>query len=192
MALMLGAADAAPKPGSAGRPPFFTEVRVVREDQGDAATDEVGELLIKGPNVMRGYWNRPADTDAAIADGWLHTGDAARKDDDGFYYVVDRLKDMFVSGDDNVFPAEIERVLNEHPAVREAAVVAVPDPVLGSVGAAFVVLHNDMTATQAELIAFCADRLAAYKVPVLFEFLGILPRNPAGKILKDVLRAEAL
>jgi fatty-acyl-CoA synthase len=188
MVLMLDEADALRRIGAAGKPPLHCDVRIVRTDMSDAAAGERGEILVKGPNVTPGYWRRPADTEAAFVDDWLRTGDVGRFDDEGYVYVVDRLKDMFVSDGENVFPAEIERVLAEHPAVAEAAVVAAPDARLGHAAVAFVVLRDGVSAGEHELMDFCRRRLAAFKVPVAVRFRDALPRNAAGKLLKGQLR----
>jgi fatty-acyl-CoA synthase len=148
----------------------------------------MGELWIKGPGVTPGYWQMPETTAESITDGWLHSGDVARRDDDGYYYIVDRWKDMYISGGENVYPAEVENVLYAHPAVAEAAVIGVPHPTWQEVGRAVVVLAPDGEATAEDLIAFCGERLARFKVPRSVVFVDSLPRNPAGKVLKNELR----
>ena len=172
MALMLGEADALRKLGSAGVPPLFVDVRIARSDLSDAAPEEIGEILVRGPNVMRGYWGRPEDTEAALVQGWLRAGDAGRMDEEGYFYVVDRLKDMFVSHGENVFPAEVERALTDHPAVTEAAVVATVDERADQVGVAYVVPAQGAQASEEELLAHCRERLAIYKYP---------PRSTSGR-----------
>ena len=189
LALIMTLADLARRRGGAGRPPLFTQVQVVRADGSPAAADEVGEIVVRGPSVTRGYWNRPEETAAAIVDGWLHTGDAGVMDETGCYTVVDRFKNMYVADGENVFPAEVERALREHEAVADVAVVGVPLDPLRSAGVAFVVLREDEQATAQELLAFCRERLAAYKVPARIEFRRELPKNPAGKILRQRLAA---
>ncbi len=134
--LALDVEDAARKAGSAGKPVLHTEVRIVRPDGTDAATGELGELWVRGPNVTPGYWNRPDANASSFTDGWLHTGDATRVDEDGFYYIVDRWKDMYISGGENVYPAEVENVLHQIPAIAEAAVIGLPDAQWGEVGMA--------------------------------------------------------
>lgn len=189
---LLDEADVLDKIGSVGRPQLLTEVRIVGTDGRDVAPGESGELLIRGPNVTPGYWNRPdATADAIEPDGWLHSGDVARCDEDGCYYIVDRWKDMFISGGENVYPAEVERVLVEHPAVSEVAVVGVPDEKWGEVGRAFLCLGPDsQEPDHASLSAWCRERLAGYKVPKHFQVVDELPRNALGKVTKQVLRQE--
>jgi fatty-acyl-CoA synthase len=189
MCLMIDEADAVRKLGSAGVPPMHTDVRVVGPDMADAAPNEVGEVVVHGPNVMRGYWRRPDDTDAALEGGWLHTGDAGRVDEDGFFYIVDRLSHAFVSDGRRVFPARIEAVLAEHPEVIESAVVPAPRPSgTGSQApVAIVVTAPGSSVGAAELISFCTDRLPAHEVPVDVEFRDSLPKNAAGKVLRTRL-----
>ena len=156
------------------------------------STDQVGEILLRGPNVMLGYLDDEAATAEAIdPDGWLHTGDVGRLDERGYLTITDRLKDMYICGGFNVYPAEIEQALARHPAVAESVVIGVPDERLGEVGKAFVVLRPDAEVSATELIEFCRERLANFKVPRQVEFTGDLPRNPAGKPLKRLLRGEA-
>ena len=187
MALMLDESDALRKLGSAGVPPLFVDVRIARSDLSDAGPGEIGEILVRGPNVMRGYWGRPEDSEAALVQGWLRTGDAGRMDEEGYFYVVDRLKDMFTSHGEDVFPAEVERVLTDHGSVTEAAVVATDDERAGQVGIAYVVLADGAQTTGEELLAHCRERLAWYKVPAAVQFREALPKNAAGKVLKDRL-----
>jgi fatty-acyl-CoA synthase len=188
-ALMLREAESARKVGSAGTPCFFTDVRVARTDLTDVAPGETGEVLVSGPNVMTGYWQRPQDTAEAFADGgWLHTGDAATVDGDGFVYIVDRIKDMIISGGENIYPAEVEQAIYAHPAVAECAVIGVPDQRWGEVGRALVVLRDNAAATPDDILGFLAGRLAKYKVPKSVIVVDALPRNAAGKLLKSPLR----
>jgi acyl-CoA synthetase (AMP-forming)/AMP-acid ligase II len=150
-----------------------------------------GELWIKGPNVVKGYWNKPEATAASFTDGWLHTGDVARIDDEGFVFIVDRAKDMIIRGGENVYCSEVESAIFEHPAILDAAVVGIPDLVLGEEVGAVVQLKPGATATAEELQRHVRDRLAAFKVPVRIWFRDEdLPRNPAGKVLKRDLREE--
>ena len=149
---------------------------------------ERGEIVIRGPNVMLGYWNRPNETAEVMQDGWFHTGDIGRTDVDGYFYIEDRIKDMVIIGGSNVYPAEIENVLSQHPAVADAAVFGVPAPVLGERVWAAVVLGPGATVTESEIIAFCRARMAHFKVPARVEFVDELPRNRTGKVLKRVLR----
>ena len=187
--LALDQADAARKAGSAGQPLMHVEVRVAAPEGRDAAPGEVGALWVRGPAVTPGYWNNPEATRAAFAEGgWLRTGDAVRVDAEGFFFVVDRWKDMFISGGENVYPAEVENVLYRHPAVAEAAVVGVPDPRWGEVGRAVVVPKPGRAPTEAELLAHCAANLARYKVPRSVVFAETLPRTASGKVHKPTLR----
>jgi fatty-acyl-CoA synthase len=184
--------EAAARPGSIGKPLMFTEARLVDEDGAEVPAGEVGELLLRGPHVSRGYWNDPEATAAALdADGWFHTGDLARRDADGFHFIAGRKKDMIISGGVNVYPAEVEGELLLHPAVRDAAVVGVPDPTWGEIGVAFVVPGADPPAAG-DLAAFLADRLAKYKVPKDFVLVEALPRTPYGKVVKGELRESYL
>ncbi len=177
------------KKGSIGKPLMFTEARAAAEDGREMPMGEVGELWLRGPHVSKGYWNNPEATAAALdADGWFHTGDLARRDDDGFYYIAGRKKDMLISGGVNIYPAEIEGELLLHPAVQDTAVVGIPDPTWGEVGAAFVVLREGSTATAETLTEFLATRLARYKLPRRWVFVDTLPRTAYGKVIKRELR----
>jgi long-chain acyl-CoA synthetase len=183
--------DYVAKPDSVGPPVPVVEVRVVDPLGQPLGVGEVGELWIKGPNVVRGYWNKPEATAAAITEGWLHTGDIARIDEDGFVTIVDRAKDMLIRGGENVYCVEIEAVLYEHPAVADAAVIGIPHPVLGEEVGAVVSLRPGFAPDEQALRAWVAERLAPFKVPVrVWFFPEALPRNPAGKILKRQLRDE--
>ena len=173
--LCLPPEEAVRKAGYAGRPYPYVQVDLSAE----------GELLVRGPNVFPGYWRNSEATAAAFLDGWLLTGDLAERDDEGFYRIKGRVKDMVISGGENVYPAEIEEVLAAHPAVVEAAVVGVPDERWGEVCAAFVVLRGEVN--EEELAALCRERLARFKVPKSFHFVEALPRNALGKVLKDEL-----
>jgi fatty-acyl-CoA synthase len=186
--LVLEAEDAIRKAGSTGVPALHTEVRIVDAEGRDVAPGEVGELWVKGPNVTPGYWNRPDATAESITDGWLHTGDATRMDADGFYYIVDRWKDMYISGGENVYPAEVESALYRLPAVAEAAVIGVPDPRWGEAGLALVVVKPGLRLEEGEVIGHCLRELAKYKVPKAVRFVPELPHNATGKILKRELR----
>jgi fatty-acyl-CoA synthase len=179
--------DAARKHGTVGRLTYFASARIVDDDGGDVPNGIPGELLLAGPHMCAGYWRRPEATAEAIRDGWFHTGDAALRDEEGYYYVVDRKKDMIISGGENVFPSEVESVLYEHPAVREAAVVGVPDVVWGEAVTAVVSLQPGRACTSQELRAHTRGNLARYKVPKEFYIIADLPKSEAGKIL----RAEA-
>jgi fatty-acyl-CoA synthase len=178
------------KVGSAGQPVLHTEVRIVDEEGADAGLDQVGELWVKGPNVTPGYWNRPEATAESITDGWLHTGDAARLDADGFVWIVDRWKDMYISGGENVYPAEVENVLFQLPEVADAAVIGVADARWGEVGQAVIVLHPGSELEPERVIEHCRANLARFKVPTSVRFVDELPRNATGKVLKRVLKDE--
>ncbi len=176
--------DRPAKPGSIGTPIRGVELEL-RDDEGKEVADgEVGEIVIKGHNVMKGYWNRDDATKESIKDGWFFTGDLAKKDEDGFYFIVDRKKDMIIRGGYNVYPREIEEVLYEHEAVREAAVVAMPHPELGEEVGAAVALKEGKEVTVEELQSFVKDAVAAYKYPRLVWLVDELPKGPTGKILK--------
>ncbi|HEY7010581.1 MAG TPA: AMP-binding protein, partial [Jatrophihabitantaceae bacterium] len=175
---------------SAGLPQPFTEVRVVDVDSGEVLpADEVGEIQTRSPYATVGYWNRPADTAALYtADGWLRSGDAGYLDADGYLFISDRIKDMVITGGENVYPVEVEAVLADHPAVAEVAVIGTPDAKWGEAVTAVVVLRPGAAATEAELVAFTSGRLASYKKPRIVRFVDVLPRNPSGKVLKRELR----
>ncbi|WP_159326200.1 acyl-CoA synthetase [Streptomyces tendae] len=187
--LFLDREQSSAKAGSAGVPHFFTDTRIALPDGRDADPGKPGEVLVQGPNVMRAYWRRPEETAAAFTDdGWLRTGDVARTDDDGYAYIVDRVKDMFVSGGENVYPAEVEDALLGHPSVAECAVVGVPDAVWGEVGHAVVVLAGGARADATEILAHLRGRLAKYKIPKTLVFAPELPRTASGKIVKPAVR----
>ncbi|MFE7931846.1 long-chain fatty acid--CoA ligase [Streptomyces sp. NPDC057456] len=177
------------KPGSIGTPIRDVRVRLLDDKGQDVAPGEVGELVVRGPNVMKGYWNRPEETATAIPDGWLRSGDLARQDEDGYLYIVDRKKDMIIRGGYNVYPREMEEVLHEHPAVALAAVVGVPHSHLGEEIAAAVVLRPGAHATPDELREFVKSRVAAYKYPREVWLVDSLPTGPSGKILKREITA---
>ncbi|MFB6837007.1 long-chain fatty acid--CoA ligase [Streptomyces sp. NPDC056361] len=172
------------KAGSIGTPIRDVEVRLLDDKGQDVAPGEIGELAVRGPNVMKGYWNRPEETAAAIPDGWLRSGDLAQVDEDGYLYIVDRKKDMIIRGGYNVYPREIEEVLHEHPAVALAAVLGIPHPELGEQVAAMVVLRPAAQATPYELRQYVKERVAAYKYPRHVLVVDKLPLGPSGKILK--------
>ncbi len=185
----LAPEDAIGKAGSIGRPNFYVDARVVDDDNNPLGPGQVGELVLKGPSYCSGYFGNPQATAQAVdEEGWFHTGDMARYDPDWYFYIVDRKKDMFISGGENVYPAEIEAVLYEHPAVHMCAVIGVPHPKWDEVGLACVVLKPGMSASEEELIAFMQDHLARFKVPRSVEFLDQLPISAAGKILKRELK----
>ncbi len=184
----LPQADVRRKPGAVGFPLMHVDVKIVRPDDGaECDAGEPGELLIRGPHVTPGYWNNPEATAAAIRDGWLHTGDLATRDEEGYYTIVGRLKDMIISGGENVYPAEVESVMYRHPAIKEAALIGVPDEKWGEVGRAVVVVEPGHALNEAELIAFLRGQLARYKVPKSVVFTDTLPKTGAGKIDKQAL-----
>ncbi len=177
------------KVGSAGFAPMYTQVKTFDSEGAETPTGERGEICIKGPNVMAGYWNRPDATAEAIdSEGWFHSGDLGYFDDDGFLFVVDRLKDMVISGGENVYPAEVESALYEHPAIREVAVIGMPDERWGEAVTAVVALDEGAELTLDELREFGEQHLAKFKLPTRLHLIDELPRNPAGKVLKFELR----
>ena len=182
---LLKGPDATRKMGSVGRPMRDVELRLVDDAMNDVGTGAVGEIVYRGPQVMRGYWNNPEATAEAFAGGWFHSGDLATRDAEGYLRLVDRKKDMIVSGGENIYPAEVERVLREHPAVDDVAVVGFPHPRWGETPVAFVV-GAEVEAT--ELIEHCRHHLASYKKPSAITFVAELPRNAAGKVLRRELR----
>lgn len=176
------------KPGSVGLPIPNVQVKIVDEDMNELPVGEVGELAVKGPNVMQGYYNLPEATEKALVDGWLLTGDIGKVDEDGFVYIVDRKKDMLLVRGINVYPREIEEVLYQHPSVSECAVIGVPDESKGEVPKAFIVVKEGETLTEREVRDYCKQHLAAYKLPKFFEFRPSLPKNATQKIMKRELR----
>lgn len=184
--------DVRRKPGAVGHPLFHIEAKLIDTAGRKIDTpDTPGELCVRGPHVCAGYWNNPAATTRAIdPEGWLHTGDLARRDAEGYYYVVGRLKDMFISGGENVYPAEVESVMYGHPAVAEAALVGVPDEKWGEVGRAFVVVQPGAELNEEEFLAYLRERLARYKVPKNVVFVSELPKTGAGKVNKTELLAQ--
>ncbi len=179
-----------PKVGSIGLPIPDTEARIVDVETGlrELPVGEAGEIIIRGPQVMKGYWNKPEETALVLRDGWLYTGDIAKKDEDGYYYIVDRKKDLIIAGGFNIYPREVEEVLFEHPKIKEAVVVGKPDAYRGETVKAFVVLREGSTATSEDIIAFCRERLASYKVPRLVVFRDSLPKSGVGKYLRRELK----
>jgi fatty-acyl-CoA synthase len=176
------------KPGSVGKPAVYALAKIVDDAGRELPPRQRGELVLKGPGITPGYWQNPDATRAAIRAGWLWTGDIAYRDEDGDFYIVDRSKDMFISGGENVYPAEVEHVLHAMDAIAEAAVIGVPDEKWGEVGKAIVVLRPGAIATAEEITAFCRQRLAGYKTPKHIEFVAALPRNATGKVAKAKLR----
>jgi long-chain acyl-CoA synthetase len=176
------------KPGSIGTPIEGVDMKIV-DDQGEDVTEgDVGEIVIRGHNIMKGYWNRPEETAAALRDGWLHTGDVARIDEEGYVYLLDRLKDMVITGGENVYSSEVEAVLYRHPAVAEAAVIGVPDAKLGETIMAVIVPKPGTTPTEDEIAQHCRQSLGGYKIPRRLAFVERLPRSAMGKVLKTSLR----
>jgi acyl-CoA synthetase (AMP-forming)/AMP-acid ligase II len=169
----------------------WVEIRVVDADGRDVPQGAVGEIVTRSPANMLGYWNRPEETARTIRDGWLHTGDAGFLDEDGYVFIHDRVKDMIISGGENVYPAEVESALSEHPAIAEVAVIGVPDPRWGEAVKAMVVLrpNREPALTEAALIAWARERIAGFKTPRSVDFVDMLPRNASGKLLKRELRA---
>ena len=181
------------KPGSIGTPIREVEMQVVDEDDNPVAQGEVGEIVIRGHNIMKGYWQRPDATEEAMRGGWFHSGDMARVDEEGYFYIVDRKKDLIIRGGYNVYPREVEEVLFEHPKIREAAVVGVPHDEWGEEIGAAIVLHEGEELAPEEISAYVKERIAAYKYPRLVWFIEELPKGPTGKILKrEIARPETV
>jgi fatty-acyl-CoA synthase len=176
------------KAGSIGKAVFHLDVRIADDEMRELATGEVGELVLRGPNLLQGYWNRAEATRDAFSGDWFHTGDLARMDADGCLYIVERKKDMFISGGENVYPAEVENAIYELPQIAEAAVIGVRDEKWGEVGRAVVVLKKGRELTDEAIITHLQERLAGYKIPQRVVFVKQLPRNAAGKVLKSILR----
>jgi fatty-acyl-CoA synthase len=182
--------DVRRKAGAAGFPLLHIQVRIVNESGHECQPNEVGELRIRGPHVIPGYWNNPGATSKTIIDGWLHTGDLACRDEEGYISIVGRSKDMIISGGENIYPAEIESVMLGHPAIAESAVIGVPDTKWGEVGRAIVVLRAGANVSADELLDYMRDFLAPYKLPKSIVFVKHLPRTGAGKIDKKVLAEQ--
>jgi fatty-acyl-CoA synthase len=181
--------DSFRKSGSIGRPMMFTEAKLVGHEGNQVATNEVGELCLRGPHVCRGYWNNPAATAQALdTEGWFHTGDLARCDEDGFFYIAGRSKDMIISGGVNIYPAEIEKELLAHPAIAEVCVIGTADEKWGEVPVAFVALKPEARARERELIDFLRPTINKIKLPRQVIFIEALPRNAYGKVLKGNLQ----
>ncbi|MCT4656173.1 MAG: long-chain fatty acid--CoA ligase [Cohaesibacter sp.] len=179
------------KAGSCGKAQMLTEVRIAGAHDQALGDNEQGELQIRGPNITPGYYNNEQATKATFTkDGWLKTGDVAMRDEDGYYFIVDRIKDMFISGGENVYPAEVEKILNTHPAILEAIVVGVPDDKWGEVGEAKLIERPGMRVETSELGGWCRDKLAAYKIPKYFSVVKDFPRTAAGKVQKHVLKQQ--
>jgi long-chain acyl-CoA synthetase len=176
------------KTGSIGIPVPHVQTRLLNKEGKDVGKGEVGEILFKGPNAAKGYWKLPEQTQEAIRNGWVHTGDLAKQDEDGYFYIVGRKKDLIIVGGYNVYPREIEEVLYAHPAVYEAAVIGMADEAKGEVPRAYISLKPGQTATEKEIVEFCKQNLAPYKVPRQVEIRSELPKSSTGKILHRELR----
>ena len=186
----LRTSDALRKLGSCGKPVFHTDVRIVDLDGKDLPQGEMGEVIIKGPNVIREYWKKPEESAQTIVDGWLHSGDMGYLDEEGYLYLVDRKKDMYISGGENVYPAEVEDVIMGFPGVADVGVIGIPDERWGEVGMAAVVRTPNAEVTAEKIIEQCQRKLAKYKIPKQVVFIDQLPRTLTGKILKKDLRAQ--
>lgn len=189
---ILKARDSMKKRECVGKAVPFLEVRIVDDQDQDVLVGEIGEVICRGPNVMKGYYKDEEATRETLRGGWLHTGDLARMDEEGFIYIVDRKKDMIVSGGENIYPREIEEILYNHPKIEDAAIVGVPDPLWGESVRAVIVLKKGERMTEEEVIEYCKNHLASYKKPKSVEFVESLPRNPSGKVLKTILRERYL
>ena len=185
---MLKGKDVIERPSSVGLPDIFTEIRIIRDALEPLPAGEVGEIAIRSPTVMKGYHNNPGATAEALKDGWLLTGDLGRKDDDGYLYVVGRKKEMIISGGENIYPAEVEAVLNAHPKILESAVIGIPDRRWGETVVALIVLIPGAEMTQAEVESYCIESMARYKRPRSLKFVDSLIKNIAGKVMKHELK----
>ena len=188
VATCLNPEDSIRKNTSVGKPVVNVEVRVVDEQMNDVPLGEIGEIVYRGPTLMKEYYKNPEATEEAFRGGWFHSGDLVRMDDEGFIYVVDRKKDMIISGGENIYPAEIEQVLMKHPDIKECAVIGVADEKWGESVKAVIVKREGAELNEEDIIRFCQNQLASYKKPRQVQFLDALPRNAAGKILKKALR----
>jgi len=175
------------KLGSAGKPLFPAQIRIIDQEGHELTAMEEGEIIVKGPNITPGYWHRPSETNSVLANGWLKTGDIGYLDHDGFLYVLDRRKDMFISGGENVYPAEVEAALLAHPDIAEAGVIGVHDDEWGKVPAAFIRVRPSSDITESDVQMFLRDHLAGYKIPKYVYFVDELPRNASGKLLRRLL-----
>ncbi len=184
---ILTQVDATRKAGSSGKPYLLTDLRIARPDGTNCEPEEAGEILIRSRHVMKGYWNNPDATAAVFTDGWLHTGDIGTADDEGFVTIRDRIKDMIISGGENIYPAELENVVLSHPSVREVAVVAQPSARWGESPLAVVVRSDDSLRAE-DVLSWCDGKLARFKMPKAVEFVDEIPRNPTGKALKRLIR----
>jgi len=189
-ASVIDSKNAILKAGSCGLPIFHSEIKLVDDSGKEVGPEELGEVLIRADNVMKGYWNKPEETARALRNGWLYTGDLAKKDKDGFIYILDRKKDMIISGGENIYPAEIEDVIIGHPKVADVGVIGCPDPKWGEAVKAIVVPKKEERLTPEEIIEWCQQRIGKFKVPKYVVFAESLPRTPTGKILKKDLRQK--
>lgn len=180
--------DALRKEGSVGLPFRMVNIRVVDDLMNDVAVGQVGEIVYRAPSMFKGYYNNPRETEKAFEGGWFHSGDLVRRDEEGFVYVVDRKKDMILSGGENIYSAEVEEILRQFPKIKEAAVIGVADPKWGEAVKAFVVLRSEEQATAEDIMGFCREKLAKFKCPKYVEFIDALPRSATGKVLKRLLR----
>jgi fatty-acyl-CoA synthase len=179
------------KPGTVGRPVFHAQVDVFNRRRQPVPPGDVGEIVARGSIMMNAYWRDPEATRETIRDGWLYTGDLAYKDDKGYFFLVDRAKDMYISGGENIYPAEVERVLRQHPEIEDVAVVGISDDTYGEVGLAYVIPKDDGKPNAEEIIAFCNGRLARYKWPKTVVFCAEFPRTSLGKVRKHILTNES-
>jgi acyl-CoA synthetase (AMP-forming)/AMP-acid ligase II len=184
----LATGDRAGPLASVGKPNVLNEIKIVTPDGKEAKPGESGELLARGPNIMKGYWNRPEETEAALRDGWLHTGDVARIDEEGYVYLLDRMKDMVITGGENVYSSEVEAVLHRHSEVAEAVIIGVPDAKLGETIMAVIVPKPGAKPSEEAIAQHCRQALGGYKIPRRFAFVERLPRSAMGKVLKNELR----
>ncbi|HKG23936.1 MAG TPA: AMP-binding protein, partial [Blastocatellia bacterium] len=186
----LGLEDAVRKAGSIGFPSFHSEARIIDEEGRDVPRGLVGELLLKGQHVCSGYWQDSEATSAAISDGWFYTGDLARQDEEGYYYIVGRAKDMIISGGENIYPAEVESVLHDHPAIASAALIGISDDKWGEMPVAVVIARTGRAVTPEEVMDFCSGKLARYKIPKRVYFVSEFPLSASGKVVKRVLKEQ--
>ncbi len=178
-----------PKYGSIGKCyQKCNTIKIVDDNDREAPTGQVGEIVIKGPGVMKGYWKKPKETAEVLRNGWLHTGDIGYADEDGYLYLTDRKQDLIIRGGENIYPKEIENILHQHPEVLEAGVIGIPDPVYGDAVKAFVVLKTPGAVTEEEILGFCRQRLPAFKIPKSVRFMEALPKSAVGKVLRRELR----
>ena len=178
------------KPGTVGRPVFHAEVNIVDSDRRPVKPGEIGEIVVRGSIMMKEYWKDPVKTGETMRNGWLHTGDLARMDEDGYFFLVDRARSMYISGGENVYPAEIEQVLRRHPAIEDVAVVGIPDDRWGEVGRAFVIRKSEAALSAEDVVSFCKGKLARFKWPKKITFCTEFPKTALGKVRKSLLVEE--